>query len=282
MRWRPCCEQHLVRTRLAGARRAWRTTSCVETDDGGAITHVGTAPRPDPASGVLTLDGAAFPAAANAHSHAFHRALRGRTHAGRGDFWTWREQMYAAAGALTPAKYERLATAVFAEMVAAGCSSVAEFHYVHHRPDGAAYGGGPGADGSRSSGDRRRPRRPEHAMELALCPGRRRRRDPPDPAGHLLSGAAASASRWPPNTQSASATATCTPGWKAWTRSARLVADAGPSGRPGSRVWAPPPLGARVGPRIRAAGHCRPAEVLGRSRRCTSTCPSSRPRTRPA
>ncbi|TJY72277.1 formimidoylglutamate deiminase [Arthrobacter sp. CAU 1506] len=143
----------------------------LENDDGGAITHVGTAPRPDPGAGVLTLDGVVFPAAANAHSHAFHRALRGRTHTGRGDFWTWREQMYRAAGALTPGKYERLATAVFAEMVTAGFSSVAEFHYVHHRPDGAAYGSAAAGDGPEGAGPRGEDDDldSEHAMELALC-----------------------------------------------------------------------------------------------------------------
>ncbi|MFE6649954.1 formimidoylglutamate deiminase [Nocardioides sp. NPDC057772] len=75
----------------------------------------------------------------NAHSHAFHRALRGRTHDQGGDFWRWREQMYAAADRLTPESYERLAEAVFAEMLVTGWTTVAEFHYVHHRPDGTPY-----------------------------------------------------------------------------------------------------------------------------------------------
>ncbi|NKX53397.1 formimidoylglutamate deiminase [Arthrobacter mobilis] len=102
----------------------------------------------------LHVEGVAFPAAANAHSHAFHRVLRGRTHAmGVGSFWTWRQQMYQAAGALTPELYEELATAVFAEMVVTGWTSVAEFHYVHHRPDGTPYAGEDG----------------RHAMELALA-----------------------------------------------------------------------------------------------------------------
>lgn len=83
--------------------------------------------------------GTAIPGAANAHSHAFHRALRGRTHDDDGDFWTWRDLMYRTAGMLTPENYGRLARAVFAEMVAAGFTAVGEFHYVHHRPDGTAY-----------------------------------------------------------------------------------------------------------------------------------------------
>ncbi|MEO6124502.1 MAG: formimidoylglutamate deiminase [Ilumatobacteraceae bacterium] len=88
---------------------------------------------------VLQLVGLTLPGFANAHSHAFHRALRGRTHAGPGDFWTWREQMYAIAARLTPDNYLALARAVFAEMVLAGYTVVGEFHYVHHAPDGSPY-----------------------------------------------------------------------------------------------------------------------------------------------
>lgn len=85
------------------------------------------------------LHGLTLPGFANAHSHAFHRALRGRTHAGHGDFWSWREQMYAVAARLTPQNYLALARATFAEMVLAGYTVVGEFHYVHHAPDGVAY-----------------------------------------------------------------------------------------------------------------------------------------------
>lgn len=83
--------------------------------------------------------GLALPGLANCHSHAFHRALRGRTQRGSGTFWTWREQMYDVAGRLTPEGYGRLARAVFREMVAGGITTVGEFHYLHHRPDGTAY-----------------------------------------------------------------------------------------------------------------------------------------------
>lgn len=96
------------------------------------------------------------PAPVNAHSHAFHRILRGRTHQGEnggaGNFWTWREQMYEAAAGLTPAGYQQLATAVFAEMAVSGWSAVGEFHYLHHAADGTPYTG-----------------EAEHAMELALA-----------------------------------------------------------------------------------------------------------------
>jgi formiminoglutamate deiminase len=86
-----------------------------------------------------TLDGLTVPGMANAHSHAFHRALRGRTHGERGTFWTWRERMYSLAEKLDPDSYYRLARAVYAEMVLAGYTAVGEFHYLHHAPGGTRY-----------------------------------------------------------------------------------------------------------------------------------------------
>lgn len=86
------------------------------------------------------LHGLTIPGLANTHSHAFHRALRSRTQADRGSFWTWRDVMYAAAARLDPDTYHRLARAVFAEMALAGQTVVGEFHYVHHQPDGTPYG----------------------------------------------------------------------------------------------------------------------------------------------
>jgi formiminoglutamate deiminase len=85
------------------------------------------------------LSGLTLPGLANAHSHAFQRALRGRTHAGTGSFWTWREQMYELAGALDPDTCFALSRAAFGEMALAGITCVGEFHYVHHAPDGAPY-----------------------------------------------------------------------------------------------------------------------------------------------
>ena len=82
------------------------------------------------------LPGIVLPGFANTHSHAFHRALRGRTHDGGGTFWTWRDRMYALAATLTPDTYLALARATYAEMVLAGVTAVGEFHYLHHGPDG--------------------------------------------------------------------------------------------------------------------------------------------------
>ena len=100
-------------------------------------------PRTPPASSVPPdaerLRGLTLPGLANAHSHAFHRALRGTTQADRGTFWTWRERMYEVAGRLDPDSYLALARAVYAEMALAGITCVGEFHYLHHQPDGTPY-----------------------------------------------------------------------------------------------------------------------------------------------
>ncbi len=97
--------------------------------------HVTNAP-----DGAHRLVGLTVPGMANCHSHAFHRALRGRTQRGRGTFWTWREQMYALAERLDPDSYYDLAWATYREMVASGYTSVGEFHYLHHDRGGQRYG----------------------------------------------------------------------------------------------------------------------------------------------
>ena len=99
-----------------------------------------TAVTPGTAPGdARRLPGVVLPGFANAHSHAFHRALRGRTHGGGGTFWTWREAMYAVAARLDPDSYLALAPAAYAEMALAGVTAVGEFHYLHHGPGGVPY-----------------------------------------------------------------------------------------------------------------------------------------------
>ena len=95
------------------------------------------------------------------------RCAGARTASG-GTFWTWRDRMYAVAARLDPDSYLALARAVFAEMALAGVTAVGEFHYLHHAPGGRPYAD-PNAMG----------RRP--ASQAAA-----RRRDPADPARHLL------------------------------------------------------------------------------------------------
>lgn len=105
--------------------------------EGGLITEI--THGVDIEDGDIILDGLIRPGFANAHSHAFHRALRGRTHGDGGNFWTWRKEMYAVTAKLDPASYLSLARATFAEMVLAGYTVVGEFHYLHHGPGGVPY-----------------------------------------------------------------------------------------------------------------------------------------------
>lgn len=105
--------------------------------EGDRIT--GIQPRTPARRSDIRLPGVTMPGFANAHSHAFHRGLRGRTHGGGGDFWTWRERMYRLVGRLDPERYHALARAVFGEMVLSGYTAVGEFHYVHHDPKGRPY-----------------------------------------------------------------------------------------------------------------------------------------------
>lgn len=88
-------------------------------------------------AGATRLPGLSLPGFANAHSHAFHRALRGRTTGT--SFRSWRAEMYALAARLDPDTYYALARATYAELVLAGFTSVGEFHYLHHNLDGSPY-----------------------------------------------------------------------------------------------------------------------------------------------
>jgi formimidoylglutamate deiminase len=94
-------------------------------------------------SEILLMPGIALlPGFINAHSHVFQRALRGHTHRplSRHDtFWTWRNAMYAEARKLNPELLYASALVTYREMLAAGYTSVGEFHYVHHQSDGQSY-----------------------------------------------------------------------------------------------------------------------------------------------
>jgi formiminoglutamate deiminase len=119
--------------------RAWTPDGIVDGlrvgVEGGVFTNV---ERGEPGA-ARRLAGLTIPGLANCHSHAFHRALRGRTQRERGTFWTWREQMYDVAARLTPDLYHELARATYREMLSVGITSVGEFHYLHHQPDGTPY-----------------------------------------------------------------------------------------------------------------------------------------------
>jgi formiminoglutamate deiminase len=116
----------------------WRTDVAV-TIDGGRIAAVETGVRP---AGAERIRGIALPGVGNLHSHAFQRGFAGLTET-RGTaedhFWTWREAMYRFAGAIDPEALRAIAAMAQVEMLESGFSGVAEFHYVHHAPDGRAY-----------------------------------------------------------------------------------------------------------------------------------------------
>jgi formimidoylglutamate deiminase len=108
--------------------------------DGGVIrsVDVGAAVAGDEA-----VKGLVLPGMANVHSHAFQRAMAGLAEwdaGGKDNFWSWREAMYRFAERLDPESQLAIARFLFIEMVKAGYTSVGEFHYLHNRPGGAAYG----------------------------------------------------------------------------------------------------------------------------------------------
>jgi formimidoylglutamate deiminase len=69
-----------------------------------------------------------LPGFVNAHSHAFQRALRGRTEGD--DFWGWRDAMLALADGLTVEQVQAGYVDVYREMLRAGYTAVGEFHYL--------------------------------------------------------------------------------------------------------------------------------------------------------
>jgi len=88
------------------------------------------------------FSGYAVPGIANLHSHAFQRAMAGlaerQTHP-EDSFWTWRETMYRFAARMNPDSLYAVARQLYVEMLEAGYTSVCEFHYLHHAPDGRPY-----------------------------------------------------------------------------------------------------------------------------------------------
>jgi formimidoylglutamate deiminase len=97
-----------------------------------------------PADAIHLHRTALAPGFVNAHSHSFQRDLRGTVEtvsrlAPEDSFWTWREAMYAGAAAQDPERIGDVARRCFSQMRNAGFTAVGEFHYVHHRPDGAPY-----------------------------------------------------------------------------------------------------------------------------------------------
>lgn len=120
----------------------WAHQVLLRWDERGVLTSVETGVPPPP--GASRAPGPVVPGMPNLHSHAFQRAFAGLTEhrspgASNDSFWSWRELMYRFAGAITPEQLRAIATALYVEMLEAGYTSVCEFHYLHHGPDGRPY-----------------------------------------------------------------------------------------------------------------------------------------------
>jgi formimidoylglutamate deiminase len=134
--------QYLLETVLLEA--GWTRDVRVNVGSDGHISRIEV-----PADGALPPAGAAervtgfvVPGMANAHSHAFQRGMAGNTEyrlSARDSFWTWRDAMYALANRITAADLQVLATQLFIEMLKAGYTAVAEFHYLHRDINGDLY-----------------------------------------------------------------------------------------------------------------------------------------------
>jgi len=122
---------------VPGAGSSPNTAAALDT---AAVSGVGAAPGAD----AEVIRGFVVPGMSNAHSHAFQRGMAGNTEvrlSAQDSFWTWRRAMYALAARITPEDLKLVATQLFVEMLKSGYTAVAEFHYIHRRPDGDTYAG---------------------------------------------------------------------------------------------------------------------------------------------
>jgi len=116
----------------------WQTDKTLSIDSEGLIVSI--EPGKDPQASLL--DGSVIPGMVNCHSHAFQKAFagyseyRGKT---QDSFWSWRDIMYRFVAKMTPEDAHSVASFVYTEMLKAGYTSVAEFHYLHHQAGGAHY-----------------------------------------------------------------------------------------------------------------------------------------------
>lgn len=117
----------------------FQSARLITSDDRGKIASVSS----EVSQPTYLNNRAVLPGLINAHSHAFQRVIRGRTEyrtsENKDSFWTWREMMYSAAERLTPEDVYDASRMAFLEMALSGITSVGEFHYLHHAPDGQSY-----------------------------------------------------------------------------------------------------------------------------------------------
>ncbi len=122
------------------AESGWLSPGYLDVTPDGLICSAGA----DPLAGAEPIAGYVLPGMPNLHSHAFHRGLVGwaeRLAPGRSveTLWSWRDTMYRFMLAIDPGDMETLAAQAYLDMLRGGFTGVAEFHYVHHQPDGRPY-----------------------------------------------------------------------------------------------------------------------------------------------
>ncbi|MDQ2147657.1 formimidoylglutamate deiminase [Alcaligenaceae bacterium C4P045] len=118
----------------------WARDVLFTWDAHGRYTHI--APNAACPPDAIRAAGPVLPGITNLHSHAFQRTFAGLTEyraEAADSFWSWRTLMYGFANAISPEQVEAVATYLYGEMLAAGYTSVCEFHYLHHDPDGHPY-----------------------------------------------------------------------------------------------------------------------------------------------
>lgn len=117
----------------------FQSDRAIVCDSSGNIAQISE----NPPNAIRLQRRALLPGMVNAHSHAFQRVIRGRTeHRSKNttdSFWTWREQMYAAANRLEAKDIYDASRMAFLEMALTGITAVGEFHYLHNSQDGTAY-----------------------------------------------------------------------------------------------------------------------------------------------
>ena len=117
----------------------WARNVRFEIDADGLFTAI----TPDAsAEGAERVAGPLLAGMPNLHSHAFQRAMAGLAEVAgnpNDSFWTWRDLMYRLVGRLSPEQVGVIARQLYIEMLKAGYTGVAEFHYVHHDVDGKPY-----------------------------------------------------------------------------------------------------------------------------------------------
>jgi len=119
--------------------QGWAENVLIEVEPSGDIMRIAIDAA---APGAERIRGIVLPGMIDLHSHAFQRALAGLTQqlgADAASFWSWRDTMYAFAQKITPEDERAIAAQLYVELLKGGYTSVVEFHYLHHQPDGTPY-----------------------------------------------------------------------------------------------------------------------------------------------